>query len=250
MEAAKYSLRLRLPISSRNTVFKIYYQLPLLAVLALFHLPLFAQPETTGAVQSLAMQLQAMESLQAKFQQTIRDGDAVVLQQASGTLSVKRPRRFLWRTDQPYEHLVVTDGITLWLYDIDLEQITRQAFNADLDRAPALLLSGEIEEIGRQYRVRALPSASNEKGFELTPRTGGGVFSTLSIVFKGGKLASMSFTDSFDQLTSIIFADVAVNLPLADTLFLFTPPPGIDVIDNDAALNVKSTVQPDNSATQ
>jgi len=186
------------------------------------------------AAEQLAEQLQSMDSLTARFNQSITDARGDQLQQAEGTLAVKRPRRFYWRTESPYEHLVVTDGILLWLYDIDLEQITKQPFSADLDRAPALLLSGELEEINKQYTIKLQRLGRDELQFTLLPNNADSLFRLLTISFGKHGLKAMTLKDSFDQLTEISFSDVKLNPRLKDKLFEFTPPEGIDVISNES----------------
>jgi len=200
-------------------------------LLLLSSFSLVAASET--AVQQLSAQLQAMNSLTAEFKQTINDNTGAVLQEAEGSLTVKRPRRFHWRTEQPYEHLVVTDGKDLWLYDIDLEQITQQAFTPDLDKAPALLLSGEVDEISKQYQVQVSSSADNTLTFTLTPNRPDNLFKQLTISFNNKQLQGMILKDSFEQLTTIMFSSVRLNVDVADSLFLFTPPDGVDVIRDE-----------------
>ncbi len=192
----------------------------------------FAAENKTPA-QQLSAQLQAMNSLTATFKQTINDNNGSMLQQAEGSLTVKRPRKFHWRTEQPYEHLVVTDGKDLWLYDIDLEQITQQSFTADLDKAPALLLSGEVDEISKQYQVDVVALADQSLQFTLIPNDADSLFKQLTIRFNNKQLQSMQLKDSFEQVTLIEFSDVQLNAPVADSLFDFIPPHGIDVIRDE-----------------
>ncbi|HEB29048.1 MAG TPA: outer membrane lipoprotein chaperone LolA [Porticoccus sp.] len=187
----------------------------------------------SSAVQQLSAQLSNMNSLSAHFTQTIKDSRGELLQEASGTLTVKRPRRFYWRTEQPYEHLVVTDGNLLWLYDIDLEQITKQKFTPDLDKAPALLLSGEVEEISQQYTIELTDRADKVLHFTLLPKSEDSLFKQLTITFSDRLLSAMSLQDSFDQLTTISFTAVKLNPEVPDTLFQFTAPDGIDVISDE-----------------
>lgn len=186
-----------------------------------------------SAVESLADRLKPMESLTATFSQIITDDRNELMQDAKGVLAVKRPRKFYWLTQQPYEHLVVTDGVVLWQYDIDLEQITKQAFTADLDKAPALLLSGDIEQISKQFDVEVLPINNTIEQFTLTPLVEDGLFQKLTIVFDSEGLVSMSLLDNFDQLTDIQFSDVVLNPDVTDQQFQFVPPDDVDVIVND-----------------
>lgn len=193
----------------------------------------FSVSAEQSAVESLANRLKPMESLTASFSQTITDDRNELMQDAHGILVVKRPRKFYWLTQQPYEHLVVTDGVVLWQYDIDLEQITKQAFTADLDKAPALLLSGDIEQISSQFSVEMQAISDTTDRFTLTPLIEDGLFKKLTIVFGSNGLVSMSLLDNFDQLTDIQFVDVVLNPNVTDQQFEFAPPGDVDVIVND-----------------
>lgn len=189
-----------------------------------------------SAAQQLSRQFAAMQSMAADFQQQIVDEQGEVLQEASGYLRVRRPRQFYWRTTDPYQHLVVANGDTVWIYDIDLEQVSRQPFNDDLDRAPALILSGEAARLVEQYAVDLTREGSGDAAtetFVLTPRQTGGVFSKLQLTFVGGVISAMSLQDSFEQVTHIRFSNVEYNGAIDADLFQFTPPAGIDVISND-----------------
>ncbi len=206
----------------------------LLVFSTVFCVPLAFSAANTSSVSLLSQQLKTMESLAAQFQQQIKDSRGTLLQEASGTLTVKRPRRFHWRTEQPYEHLVVTDGVTLWLYDIDLEQISKQPFSADLDKAPALLLSGEVEQISRQYTVEILEQRQAFISFKLTPLMTDSVFKQLTISFNDKQLTAMSFHDNFDQITDITFSEVQLNPDINEQFFQFIPPAGVDIMTNES----------------
>ncbi len=182
--------------------------------------------------EALAEKLQGLQTFSANFSQTISADNGKQLQQASGIIQVKRPNKLYWLTNAPYQHLVVTDGESLWLHDIDLEQINKQPYSADLDHAPALLLSGNIAEIEDQYTIEQ-NSSDMVVEFILTPKNGDGVFKQLSVVFQDGIFSSMYFSDGFDQRTAILFSDAKANIEIADSLLEFIPPAGIDVIEDD-----------------
>lgn len=196
----------------------------------------------------LASQMSGVETISAQFQQKIFDNKGQLMQEANGELIVKRPRQLHWLTKEPYEHLVVTDGKDLWLYDIDLEQVNKEAFSEDLDRAPALLLSGNVDVIAQNYRVEqlSLEKSKSEKTnadkapvdqsryhFRLIPLKADGLFTALEIVFVDKKISSMTMSDSFDQITKINFLDVYLNQTVDDSVFKFVTPEGVDLISNE-----------------
>ena len=190
----------------------------------------------TSPATLLSQQFAQMQSMRGHFAQKILDEKGEVLQTASGQFVVKRPRQFYWKTEEPYQNLIVANGDTLWIYDIDLEQVTRKPFTDDLDRAPALILSGAVESLTTQYAIsvekRAGASGTGQL-FTLVPHSDGGVFRKLQLSFDDGKLAAMTLEDNFQQLTEFTFSDVIYNPAIDPGQFQFKPPPGIDVIENE-----------------
>jgi outer membrane lipoprotein carrier protein len=181
------------------------------------------------AAEQLNAQLANMQAFKTNFTQKITDEKGELLQEASGELIIQRPRKLYWSTKHPYQHLVVTDGKVLWIYDIDLEQVSRQPFSDELDQAPALLLSGEIAQISKHYVV-STSMVDNTLRFELLPKKSGSVFQRMTIDFNNKKLLGMSLADNFGQLTEIIFSKLELNPQIDPGLFNFSPPEGLDVI--------------------
>jgi outer membrane lipoprotein carrier protein len=64
------------------------------------------------------------------------------------------------------------------------------------------------------------------------PRETGNLFVRLSLTFKGQDLEEMQFEDSVGQQTSLTFRQVVRNQPIDSGKFHFTPPAGIEIIDN------------------
>ena len=63
-------------------------------------------------------------TLESRFEQSLIDADGAVLERTSGTLEIQRPTRFRWSYSEPYEQWLVADGVNIWSYDLDLEQVT------------------------------------------------------------------------------------------------------------------------------
>lgn len=147
----------------------------------------------------------------------------------SGVMQVKRPGQFRWQTTSPMQQLIVTNGQTVWIYDPDLEQATRQQMDSQVGNTPALLLSGQVDQIKAAFRV-SQPNR-NLASFVLYPRGKDGSFESLTIRFQGDVPSQMVLQDSLGQKTDIQFSNVKLNPRLNDQLFVFKPPVGTDVID-------------------
>ena len=183
-----------------------------------------------SASKDLAERLSGMRAFQAAFVQTVMDGQGNLLQSTSGEMAVQRPGLFYWQAHPPLEQLVVSDGEQLWSYDPDLEQVTVQAMDQRLTQTPALLLSGEVDDLAESYEVTSFAISETVRQFHLTPKTPDSLFETLRLTFAGDTLVQMHLLDSLGQRSSLEFNNVKVNPSLSKSLFQFTPPEGVDVI--------------------
>jgi outer membrane lipoprotein carrier protein len=147
----------------------------------------------------------------------------------SGVMQVKRQGLFRWETISPMKQLIVTSGKTVWIYDPDLQQATRQTLDAQMSNTPALLLSGNAAQIMKSYKVTQPNSAL--PNFVLYPRAKDGVFESLAIRFEANVPVQMVLSDSLGQQTTVNFTDIKVNPAIASSQFEFVPPKGADVID-------------------
>ena len=56
---------------------------------------------------------------------------------------MKRPNRFRWTYAAPSELVIVADGEKLWIYDVELKEVTVTPFDDTVGASPAVLLSGD-----------------------------------------------------------------------------------------------------------
>ena len=179
-------------------------------------------------IQKLRSLLQPITSLSARFQQRIVDVDGFEIQSSQGVFQVAQPNKLRWIVEQPMEQQIISDGVTLWVYDPDLEQVTVQPFNEDIAATPAILFSGDLAGLDKSYFVQQ-QSAGH---FVLTPEQGGSLFSRMTLVFSGSEPAQITLTDNLDQVTEIVFSEIVLNPELSGDLFILDIPEGVDVINN------------------
>lgn len=205
----------------------------LLAALACLAAAAQAQPPGPAA-ERVDRYLSRLTTLRAGFEQEVLDATGAVREQASGTLAIAKPGRFRWDYREPSEQLLVSDGRTLWLYDAELEQVTVRKADQALSATPASLLSGQ----GKASESFEVADAGRAEGVEwalLTPRLGDTDFREVRLGFRDGGLERMELVDRLGQTTRIRFTKVEINPVLADGLFDFRPPPGVDVVGSAGA---------------
>ena len=179
-------------------------------------------------IQQLRDLLQPITSLSARFQQQITDADGYELQNSEGLFEVSQPNNLRWVVEMPMPQQIIADGETLWIYDPDLEQVIIQPFNEDIAATPAILFSGDLDQLDQAYFVTQLAGGH----FELKPERGGSLFDSMIIRFDQAKPASITLTDTLGQTTHISFSQLELNPPLSGDQFVFQIPDGVDVINN------------------
>ena len=190
-------------------------------------LPLAAAP--TGGIAEMHAFLQDVHSLKADFVQVVLDSNLKQVKQSTGTLSIKRPDRFRWDYLKPNAEIIVADGKRLWLYDVDLQQVTVKPLNDTLAASPAVLLSGS-NDVEKSFSVEDLGTKDGLEWVSLNPKVKDTDFDNVKLGFKGDDVAVMELKDNLGNLTRITFSKLQRNVDVADDAFRFTPPKGADVI--------------------
>lgn len=186
------------------------------------------------AVDELNALLGDIKTLRAAYTQTTIDPKFQDKQTVKGNVTLYKPNRFRWEVKKPYEQLLVSDGTRLWIYDIDLDQITVQPLQANIKDTPALILIGEHKDISEHFYVTTGNDDSlTDKVFELTPVSEDSLIKSAKLIFQGTLIKRMVLIDNLDQIIDINFAQIKINDPLPEDLFRFVPPPGVDVIGEE-----------------
>ncbi|HRP73828.1 MAG TPA: outer membrane lipoprotein chaperone LolA, partial [Luteimonas sp.] len=79
-----------------------------------------------GAREQLDSFTKGLKGLDGQFTQTVFDDNGRVRESSNGRVALSAPRLFRWEYVKPYPQLIVADGDTVWVYDPDLEQVSRR----------------------------------------------------------------------------------------------------------------------------
>ncbi len=186
-------------------------------------------PAAASPASQVEHYLEGLKTWSADFRQTIDDGNGKILRSASGHLYLERPGKFRWDYTEPSKQLIIADGKKLWFYDKDLAQANVRDLDATLASSPAVLLAGGAS-VSSQFTISALPPSDGFEWFQLLPKHPTSDFLAIRIAFAHGELVRMWLADKLNQVTRLSFSDPKRNGTLAPDLFVFTPPPGVDVI--------------------
>jgi len=171
------------------------------------------------------------KTIQVNFTQTYTSKGRKTTEK--GTLYLRKPRRMRWQYSVPEGRLWISDGEFVYDYDPQEKRVERTKLKEDNDlRAPLAFLVGRLnfhEDFGR---------------FESTPQGGGMKITALP---KSDKmpytevtfLASPAFViqelrvkDAAGSTMDYIFDNEKRDGLFPDSMFRFTPIPGVEVVDS------------------
>lgn len=186
----------------------------------------FAQ---AGAIDALKQFNNDADGISGQFTQTVKSKKKN--QTASGSFQIRRPGLFRWEYTKPYKQTIVGDGKTIWLYDIDLKQVTKSDQNQTIGDSPAAILSNKTA-LESSYTLKEDGSAGGIDYVLATPKKNNAGYQFIRIGFKGSSLNNMQLKDSFGNQTTIQFSNLNNKPSFANGTFTFTPPKGADVMSN------------------
>jgi len=173
--------------------------------------------------------IQNVQTMRGRFEQSLVDANDNVLESASGSFEIRRPGQLRWLYEQPYEQVLVADGLNVWSYDIDLAQVTVKPQAEVLSSTPALLLGGS-ERVLDDFTYGGSFEERGTDWVRLLPRDPDSNFDSVELGFNNGTLTRMIFEDNLDQTTLVAMHDVVLNEPFAAEHFRFVPPKDVDVV--------------------
>ena len=223
------------------TIFKISHlsKFLLASVFAIISVAACAQEQGATALKSLENFVKNTKSGRAAFTQVVtspaKDGQTPKIKTSTGTFEFLRPNRFKFLYKKPFEQSIVSDGETLWLHDVDLNQVTARKLAQVLNGTPAAVIAAAADLKGLQadFTLTSLPEKAGLQWVHAVPKTKEGQLQSITVGIKttdkGTELAALEILDGFGQLSVMTFSQFEVNPALAAASFQFKPPAGADV---------------------
>lgn len=188
-------------------------------------------------LQDLEKFLRDVDSGKAAFTQVVtspkRANDAVARSKtSSGTFEFLRPNRFRFVYAKPFEQTIVADGQTLWLYDVDLNQVTSRSQKEALGSTPAALIAAgaDLKGLSEAFELKAAAARDGLEWVEARPKDRDGQLQMVRVGFRQGQLSVLDIEDSLGQRSVLTFNGWQAPAALKASDFRFQPPPGASVI--------------------
>jgi outer membrane lipoprotein carrier protein len=178
-----------------------------------------------------------LRTLQAEFTETYRG--AGIERTESGSLWLKKPGKMRWEYRSPKEKLFLSDGKDAWFYLPGDRQVRRSSVKKLDDlRSPLGFLLGKTRLEKELDGLSAAP--------DVTPTTAGNVVlrgvpkamadrvnEVVLEITPDYHIARIQFEEADDSVTEYRFSEQKQNAGIADQLFRFSPPAGVEVVDGD-----------------
>lgn len=188
--------------------------------------------QASGPSDDLRSILSRYDSFHAGFLQKTYSSSGRLMTSSKGSLWLKRPNFFRWEVSTPSRQTVVCDGKFVWIYNVDLMQVTKQPFSSRGETPVSILVNG-----GRLLSKNFIVSKKNlgkVSEFELKSKSPDSTFLNVAFSFKGGVLVGMAFKNNLDQVSTYSFNQSVINPSVAPSMFQFLVPKGVDVVVNPA----------------
>ena len=178
-----------------------------------------------------------LQTLQAEFTETYRG--AGIERTESGSLWLKKPGKMRWEYRSPKEKLFLSDGKDAWFYLPGDRQVRRSSVKKLDDlRSPLGFLLGKTRLEKELDGLSAAP--------DVTPTTAGNVVlrgvpkamadrvnEVVLEITPDYHIARIQFEEADESVTEYRFSEQKENAGIADQLFRFSPPAGVEVVDGD-----------------
>lgn len=199
-----------------------------------------AFPAQADGLDLLTQFVSQARSGRAEFSQVVtspsRAGQVPRLKNSSGSFEFQRPGKFRFEYRKPFVQTLVADGQTLWLHDVELNQVTARKQSQVLASTPVALLtlSGDLQSLKADFQFAAEPARDGLQWVRAMPLASEGQIRSVLVGLRAGaagpELRVLDVQDSLGQRSVLSFSAFELNPALPATTFVFKPPAGVDII--------------------
>ena len=198
-----------------------------------WHTTVWALSSEQAAVNAIQKNYESVLTFKATFEQRAFVKMVNRTEVAKGNVQIKKPGKMKWVYNSPDPQVLISNQKNLWLYTPEDEQVTRMPVeNVYSSNTPALFLAGQGILTDTFDVVQVL---TEKNGFTVvfTPKE---VESNLSrLILRANKnnyqITGATVYDKLGNKTDIRFRDIRINEEIAESVFNFKVPAGVEIQD-------------------
>jgi outer membrane lipoprotein carrier protein len=183
-------------------------------------------------VKKLQARYDSTTGFRADFTQEVESATLGQKVEAHGKVFFKKPGRMRWEFVEP-EQLLVSDGKFFWLYQPQDKQVIKTPFaQAFRSSSPASFLLG-VGQITKDFTPSLQAQNGQTYTLRLTPKKDPEAIGLLDLEIdtKTFDIVQATIIDPLGNTTRVRFSNIDRKSPFDESLFLFTVPPGVDIVD-------------------
>ncbi|MCI0547426.1 MAG: outer membrane lipoprotein carrier protein LolA [Candidatus Rokubacteria bacterium] len=180
-----------------------------------------------------------VQDLSAEFTQVAQNRSLGQDIKAEGTVQLKKGGKMRWDYQSPAPQQIVSDGKFLWVYTPELNQVNKGEAPRALAGPAGSFLAG-LGKLREEFTVRFLNPANKTDAagrpvLDLTPKQPTPLLTRLVLTLdpRDYIVRQAVIYDQLQNTVTMTFNKVTVNSGLPDSVFGFTPPPGVVVVPLD-----------------
>jgi outer membrane lipoprotein carrier protein len=150
------------------------------------------------------------------------------VQKENGVLYLRKPGRMRWEYAQPAGKVFLSDGKDVFLYQPEDRKAEHSKLKQSEDmRAPLAFLLGKLD-FNREFKSVTMSGAN----IVAIPKSDSLAYTKVEFqATPDGIIHTVNITGQDDSHLSFTFANEQQNVPLAQTLFTFRPPVGVEIVE-------------------
>jgi len=203
----------------------------------------FADNELNAILKKIDEKQKSVETMKGQFVQrkslSLLQNEIV----SKGTMYFKRPQRMVWEYKEPEKNTMIVNGNIVWFYLPDLKEATRfdlsqKAEIKSIFEKMAIGMGQSAEEMKKSYDVSLLKkirkSDKNIIVLQLIPKDAAisNFFKKIHLWFEeDGVLYKTELFERNNDMTIIEFKNMKFNASISDSVFDFSPPNNVKVVN-------------------
>jgi outer membrane lipoprotein carrier protein len=199
---------------------------------AFLALPVFAAPpDTDPLLKTIEARYNRAQSLKLNFSESYA-GIKSPVQNDSGVLFLRKPGRMRWEYAAPAGKVFISDGKDVILYTPEDQQAQKSKLKESEDmRAPLAFLLGKLD-FKKEFKSFQTRVEGNDSWISAEPKSENLAYSRVEfLATPEGEIRRVRITGQDQSKLDFTFSNEQLNVPVAQSLFTFHAPPGVQVVE-------------------
>jgi outer membrane lipoprotein carrier protein len=195
-------------------------------------LPALAAPQSVdGLLKNVEARYNRAQSLKLDFSESYA-GTKRPVQNESGVLYLRKPGRMRWEYASPAGKLFLSDGKQVIMYTPDDQRAERSKLKESEDmRAPLAFLLGKLD-FAKEFKSFQTRPEGSDSWIAADPKSENLAYSKVEfLATPEGEIRRVRITGQDQSKLDFTFSNEQLNVPVAQSLFTFHPPPGVQVVE-------------------